>query len=479
MATNRYPSTLYQKKDESTAPADEGLEDSTCSLASTYLCRIYSSSSLEKVTLEGSEQSWATSDLSDSWMQYPVVLYGLRKESLIEPDTDEDAGEESLKEPNCPYRVCIGAGHGCLLLGGWVTIHKYGLLNRSARRWVAIRDTELVVYTKPFSEELSSYSLYLAKTFHEDPSPKLVITGAFLPKGCLEMTTASCEDASVWCAAIREATLHQSPREVKPALNKTPTNTSFADRQKLREDWLTEHLTNFYMTEVPERVSDVPKVVQAFVFHELRLYMRMIGRYSNRAQDLDFLLDPPEETLPASTAQMREDVTEVMWRYHWLEGHLASFYQKYEPDQRKEASRIAAVHLGREDLLRCTLLQRYPGCNFDVAFLLDAPTLDPQGWRDSTELYNTISSALDSLQDNTGQANINSQAPPTTILPLAFQRWCASLCCAVQDCAQKKSVRFDLSLNDEKDPPLRRTESFTKSIKHMLRMGQKENGKFR
>ena len=78
--------------------------------------------------------------------------------------------------------------------------------------------------------------------------------------------------------------------------------------------------------------------------------MRMIGRYANRSRDLDFLLNPPEDTLPeAEDAVLKDDVAEVMWRYHWLEGHLASFFQQYEPEQRKEASRIAAVHLGRED----------------------------------------------------------------------------------------------------------------------------------
>ena len=52
-----------------------------------------------------------------------------------------------------------------------------------------------------------------------------------------------------------------------------------------------------------------------------------------------------------------------MWRYHWLEGHLASFFQHYEPEQRKEASRIAAVHLGREDRYANKHQQQRPSCN--------------------------------------------------------------------------------------------------------------------
>eukprot|EP01063_Lacrimia_lanifica_P029058 TRINITY_DN4376_c0_g2_i1.p1 TRINITY_DN4376_c0_g2~~TRINITY_DN4376_c0_g2_i1.p1 ORF type:complete len:517 (+),score=106.27 TRINITY_DN4376_c0_g2_i1:159-1709(+) len=395
-----------------------------------------------------------------------------------------------------------GAGvGGGLLLAGWLTCHKQGVLNRSLKRWVALKASTLILYSKP-SEEIGSYNLYLAKFKTQPNSLKFFISGAFLPKGCLEATVASKEDLERWEAAFAKAVA--PTKDVKPSLSASPSNRNFAERQKLREEWLTKHLSYFYMSEA-DRSVDVPKVVQAFVFHELRLYMRMIGRYSSRAKELDFLLDPPEDTLPLSNdAFLKDDVAEVMWRYHWLEGHLASFFQQFDPDQRKEASRIAAVHLGREDMLRTSLLARYPGTDQETMFLLDAPTMDPQGWRystesmafDANELGGSITQgAIGGLLDTGDGAGARDRAlscSPTTILPGAYERWTQSFALSQQHAHSStqnaespgrnraKSVRFNLEIDSDTtrhvDPSTQskakrfRENGIAKSVRQLLRM---------
>ena len=426
-------------------------------------------------------------------------LFNNKKEA-IDSTSDEKKKEsndfEQVSETSDGSSDIIQAGSiiadETWLFAGWVTVHKQGLLNRTIKRWMAIRGTHLLLFTKPLAEQLGCYNLYLAKvTFvpPNTPTSKILISGAFIPNGILEVTTSSETDAETWARTIGEVVKRHSEREVKTSLNKTPSNCSFNSRQKIREEWLTRHLHAFYSGEEeqgrPMADIDIPKVVQAFVFHELRLYMRMIGRYSNRAQDLDFLLDPPDDTQPSSFgAFYKDDVAEVMWRYHWLEGHLASFFQKYDPEQRRDASRVAAVHLGREDMLRVTLLIRYPNSELDTAFLLDAPMMEPNGWRDSAELFLTTSCVDGDENGGSSTGTSSGVGTPfsTTILPSAFERWASGVATTEPDpecCCVKKSVRFNL--DTAADPPNRnrsnstfaklRDGSFTNSIKQLLRMG--------
>ncbi|KAJ9452546.1 hypothetical protein DIPPA_23157 [Diplonema papillatum] len=359
-----------------------------------------------------------------------------------------------------------------MLVAGWVTLRKQGILNRPAKRWLALKAMQLVIYSQPFTEPIDAYSLYLARVHYTEGTCKFVVSGAFLPKTSLEVQTANKEEAQLWHSAIAEVLERNDHREVKPSLSRTKTNMSFADRQRLREEWLESHLMQFYQVEMPDRVVDVPRVVQAFVFHELRLYMRMIGRYNDRARDLDFLLNPPPETLPEGCdGFLNDDLSEDVWRYHWLEGHLASFFQQYDPEQRKEASRIAAVHLGREDVLRCTLLSRYRDAESDSSFLLDAPTAET--WRDSIDYGGRMEVSTTSVDQAIAASHGGvARRQSITILPHAYDKWSSSF--PAPPDRTKKAVRFDIpgaSMLPSKK--FRDSGNFTSAIRHLLRLNSK------
>ena len=135
----------------------------------------------------------------------------------------------------------------------------------------------------------------------------------------------------------------------------------------------------------------------------------------------------------------------------------------------------------------------YPGSDPDTEFLLDAPTMDPQGWRYSTE---SLAQSISMLQEDTrsiGEAGPPSgntatlledpegvlsahlqppaigppatsfrpqTKPATTILPNAFEKWTQSLSasCACQGAEagaagrrkRGKSVRFNLEAEARK-----------------------------
>ena len=194
-------------------------------------------------------------------------------EDLVEPlpsvEIERPLEEEEMQESTLNLtendneiedNVVAPIGGGSMLLAGWVTAHKQGLLNRTVRRWMALREMHIMFFTKPFGEELGCFHLYLAKVENPPQTAKLIISGAFLPRGVIEVTTASIEDAETWRVAVASTIERHSCKDVKPVLNRTLNNTNFNERQKLREVWLSEHLSNFYSTEGQDRSVDVDKV---------------------------------------------------------------------------------------------------------------------------------------------------------------------------------------------------------------------------
>ena len=214
------------------------------------------------------QEASAASGVEESWSRGAVVSVAPASPTSVDDDAAAapaapaaDGGPEVAAAATDADEVesAASVGGGSMLLAGWATVHKQGVLSRSVRRWMALKEMHLLLYTKPFGEEVGRYRLYLAKVEHVEGTSKLSISGAFLPRGVLEVTAVSVDEALTWKHAF-QSTMEKSSADVKPVLNRTASNSNFAARQKLREEWLSEKLSCFYTSEVQDRTVDVPKV---------------------------------------------------------------------------------------------------------------------------------------------------------------------------------------------------------------------------